>query len=77
MDIMRLADGNGRSPITYGDVKIDEEGNEVPMEIEMVKEEDHCSKLCLDYIFEIRRTFNLETTIHERPSNASHADLKE
>jgi len=41
-------------------VGIDANGEEYPLETVMVKPEDHCSKQCLDYIFEIKRSFNMQ-----------------
>lgn len=43
IDVLR--EGNkGKSPITFGDVGIDENGQEYPLETVMVKVEDHYSK---------------------------------
>lgn len=44
----------GESPITFGDYGIDENGHEYPLETEMVKKEDYCTKQSLDYIFQIK-----------------------
>jgi len=54
VDIIREAH-NGESPVTFGDIKVDEEGRWFPTETQMVKEEDYCIQNCLDYIIEIRR----------------------
>lgn len=43
IDVLRVANG-GKSPITFGDVGIDEKGDEYPLETIMVKPEDWCSK---------------------------------
>lgn len=56
---MRIANG-GISPITFGDAGIDENGKEYPLETQMVVADDHCSKQSLDYIFELRRSFNIQ-----------------
>jgi hypothetical protein len=42
-DLLRAAN-NGVSPVTFGDVGIDKNGNEYPLDTEMVNEEDYCSK---------------------------------
>ena len=61
IDVIRTANG-GEAPITFGDFGIDDEGKEYPLETEMVAPEDHCSKQCLDYIFEIKRSFQMDHT---------------
>lgn len=58
IDVLRVAN-NGVSPVTFGDSAIDENGNEYSLETVMQIKEDQCSKQSLDYIFEIRRSFNL------------------
>jgi hypothetical protein len=50
VDVMRVWN-KGLSPITFADFTLDEDGNELPTETEMIFPEDYCSKLCLDYIF--------------------------
>lgn len=67
IDVIRLGH-NGISPITYGDFKLDENGNEVPLETEMFFPEDYCSKQSLDYIFEIRRSFNVKKEENKDPN---------
>lgn len=57
IDVMRELNG-GKSPVTFGDVGIDENGKEYPLETELVKHEDYCTQQSLDYIFEIKRGFN-------------------
>mmetsp|Transcript_38290 Transcript_38290/g.36645 ORF Transcript_38290/g.36645 Transcript_38290/m.36645 type:complete len:181 (-) Transcript_38290:132-674(-) len=59
IDVMREYN-KGISPITYADVGYDENGKEFPLEVQMVCEEDYCSKLSLDYIFDIKRSFNMD-----------------
>jgi hypothetical protein len=54
IDIIRESH-SGESPVTFGDIKVDEEGRWSPTETQMVKEEDYCIQNCLDYIIEIRR----------------------
>ena len=61
IDVMRIWNG-GKSPVTFGDSGIDDEGNEYPLEKELVKHEDYCTQQSLDYIFEIKRAF-------QRPKN--------
>ena len=52
IDCLRQSEGRGRfNPVTYGDVMIDEDGNERPCEPELIAEEYGCAKLALDYIF--------------------------
>jgi hypothetical protein len=59
-DVMRKASVSGiESPITFGDVFYDENGQMHPTEVQMVKEEDYCIQNSLDYIFDIKRSFNL------------------
>lgn len=56
IDVMREWNG-GKSPVTFGDLGIDEDGNEYPLDKELVKHEDYCTQQSLDYIFDIRRAF--------------------
>jgi len=42
IDVMRELNG-GKSPVTFGDVGIDENGKEYPLETELVKHEDYCT----------------------------------
>eukprot|EP00347_Sterkiella_histriomuscorum_P019255 403342346 len=59
VDVMRQAN-SGVSPVTFGDCYIDEKGKEHPLETQLVKVEDHCTQQSLDYIFQIKRGFNVE-----------------
>jgi hypothetical protein len=54
IDTLRTAHG-GISPITYGDFRLDENNNEIPLETEMTFTEDYCSKQCLDYLLLIKK----------------------
>jgi len=40
-DVIREAH-SGNSPVTFGDIKVDEDGRWHPTETQMVKEEDYC-----------------------------------
>ena len=43
----------GQHPVTYADVKIDENGKEVPRETQLTDKDDLGAKMCLDYVFQI------------------------
>ena len=52
IDANRHSEGEGRfNPITFADVYYDENGQECPIEPELIGDEDSCSKQALDYIF--------------------------
>lgn len=52
IDCLRHSEGEGkRNPVTFADVVFDEEGRELPVEPELIGDEDSCSKQALDYIF--------------------------
>lgn len=42
---------NGKSPITYGDIKKDSNGNVLPNEVTLTDKDDYLSQQSLDYIF--------------------------
>ena len=42
IDVMRESN-SGKSPVTFGDIGIGENGNEYPLETELVKHEDYCT----------------------------------
>jgi hypothetical protein len=46
--------------VTFGDVRIDEQGKFHPLDTQMVQPEDYCSLQSLDYIFWVQRGFNFE-----------------
>ena len=58
IDIMREAN-NGKSVVTFADAYFDENGQECPCDTVMTSKDDLYTKQCLDYIFEIKRSFNL------------------
>ena len=52
IDCLRHSEGQGRfNPISFADVCYDQDGNELPIEPELISDEDSCSKQALDYIF--------------------------
>ena len=52
IDCAREGPGEGRSgPITFADVKVDADGNEMPLNPELFSEKDYMTKQSLDYIF--------------------------
>ncbi len=44
---------DGESPATYGEFKIDEHGDKVPLETILTHKEDYCCNHCLDYFLQI------------------------
>ena len=52
---------NGISPVTFGDCYLDENGVQQPFDKELIKEHDYCTQQTLDYIFQIKRAFNVES----------------
>ena len=49
-----------RHPITYGDVKIDENGKEMPRETQLTNKEDLAAKMCLDYVLQFIPCVNVQ-----------------
>ena len=65
----------GQCPVTFGDAYEDEEGKECPTEEVLTDKMDYCTKQCLDYIFEIKRSFNIKDK-DSNPSSTSKTPLR-
>ena len=62
LDCAKLANNN-ESPVTYGDIYNDFQGNPLPLETVLTDSEDLLTQQTLDYVFVVRRKAQLDASL--------------